>query len=51
MPFARQPIPVNVYESDNERRLLWDDLKELTGDNLFLVTHSPSSRRVVVIGV
>lgn len=34
--FSRQQVPANVYESEIET-LLWDNLEELTGQNLFRV--------------
>lgn len=64
LPFTRQAISAGVYESEIEG-LLWDNLEELTGDNLFRVARQPvlssggrpdilaldSAGRVVVIEV
>lgn len=40
LPFTRQAISAGVYESEIES-LLWDNLEELTGDNLFRVARQP----------
>jgi len=40
LPFKRQAIAAGVYEKEIED-LLWDNLEELTGDNLFRVARQP----------
>ncbi len=40
LPFKRQAIAAGVYEREIED-LLWDNLEELTGDNLFRVARQP----------
>ena len=41
VPIRRQAIAAGVYESEIED-LLWDNLEELTGDNLFRVARQPT---------
>ena len=40
VPFQRQAISSGVYEEEIEG-LLWDNLEELTGENLFRVARQP----------
>src|SRR3954465_12649580 len=40
VPFQRQAISSGVYEEEIEG-LLWDNLEELTGDNLFRIARQP----------
>jgi len=40
LPFRQQAIAAGVYESEIED-LLWDNLEELTGDNLFRIARQP----------
>lgn len=40
VPIRRQAVTTGVYESEIED-LLWDNLEELTGDNLFRVARQP----------
>lgn len=40
LPFRQQAIAAGVYEAEIED-LLWDNLEELTGDNLFRVARQP----------
>src|SRR5689334_6824142 len=40
VPFRRQAISSGIYEHEIEE-LLWDNLEELTGENLFRVARQP----------
>jgi hypothetical protein len=40
LPFRQQAIAAGVYEAEIED-LLWDNLEELTGDNLFRIARQP----------
>jgi hypothetical protein len=53
IPFRRQAITAGVYEAEIES-LLWDNLEEITGDNLFRVARQatlPSGGRPDVIAL
>ncbi len=53
LPFKRQAIAAGVYEAEIEL-LLWDNLEELTGDNLFRVARQatlPSGGRPDVLAL
>lgn len=43
VPFKRQAIASDIYEQDMES-LLWDNLEELTRDNLFRVARQATLR-------
>ena len=47
IPFRRQAIDSGLYESEIEA-LLWDNLEDVTGDNLFRVARQAAGHRVAV---